>query len=55
MLPCTFQGEASSAFADLFEERATPLLKHLVRDPHAVLHYAFLHDAQTAGTDVQER
>lgn len=55
VLPSTSAGEASSSFADLFEERATPLLKHLVRESHAVLHYAFMHDAQTAGKQVHEK
>ena len=50
VLPSTFDGEASSAFADLFEERAPPLLKHLVRDSHAVIHYVIVHDARTTGS-----
>jgi len=55
VLPSTFEGEASSSFADLFERSATPLLKQLVRESHAVLHYAFLHDAQAAGEEVHEK
>ena len=50
VLPSTIEGEASSAFADLFEERAPPLLKHLVRDSHAVIHYVIVHDPRTGGS-----
>jgi tetratricopeptide (TPR) repeat protein len=55
VLPSTFEGEASSCFADLFEEKATPLLKQLVRESHAVLHYVFLHDAQIAEKQVHAK
>lgn len=55
VLPSTFEGEASSSFADLFEERAPPLLKHLVRDSYAVIHYAIVHDSRTAGPEAQDR
>ena len=54
-MPSSFEDEASSSFADVFEEKAPPFLKQLVRDRSALLHYAFLHDAQTGSPQNKQK
>jgi len=49
VLHSNYQGEdLSAAFAELFQSRASPELRHAIAEGQAAMHYVILHDASSA-------